>query len=78
MSYERISTWKKLQWDPINSGELYAHIYATALTGDMVDVDVGSLFGWSRKWTNALVSSRVFGLWNSQPTKRDGMPRWET
>lgn len=40
MDYQRISSWKRLQWDPTSHGEAFAHLYATALTGDMVDVDV--------------------------------------
>lgn len=47
MSYERLSTWKRLQWDPTSHGEAFAHLYATALTGDMVDVDVSEhLCAW--------------------------------
>lgn len=43
INYERLSQWKKVQWDPTESHGVFAHLYAPYLTGDMVDLNVSLL-----------------------------------
>lgn len=73
MQYERLSTWKRLQWDPTSSGEAFPHLYATALTGDMVDVDVRFFYLFLRVHVLTIIEILTQGVrFVDQPASEKG------